>query len=284
MQIEKTALQGNHEWYEDNVIVNETLHRYGVIDGATSLNGYRGENGETGAYLAAQIVREELEHDQLSTSLKEAVLRANTALKMKMENAHIDINDPTALWSCALACVEIKPYHIDYVQAGDCMIVAKYKNGQIRLLTHDHVATVGEQSLALYKQYKAQGKYTHEEIVSLIKPKLAQNRYKANKVGGYSVLNGQTELAHFLEYGTINKNGLDALYIMSDGMFLPEFYYGKENEKWTKTVELLDKLTLTGYAQWLQNEEQEDNQCDTHLRLKISDDKTAMKLTFNDYF
>lgn len=280
MNIEAVALKGNHEWYEDATVYNKDLQRYGVIDGATSLDPYRGKNGETGAYLAACIVKKELEAAPATNeSIREAALRANQRLNTEMKLANVNIEEPSARWSCALACVQISPYHIEYVQAGDCMIVAKYKNGHIRVLTHDQVAAVGEHTLALYKQYKAKGIYSHAEIIDLLKPTLVENRKKANERHGYSVLNGQPSLANYLEYGAINKNGLEAVYIMSDGMFLPSCYVKPFEVQWIKTIALIDELSLSGYADWLLRQEQEDRNGDKHMRMKVSDDKTALKLT-----
>lgn len=281
MNIESVGLKGNHEWYEDALVVNPSLQRYGVIDGATSLHPYRGVNGETGAYLAAQLVKAELEANHSSEhDLVKAVLDANLMLREKMQQEHINISDAAALWSCALACVQITEHRVAYVQAGDCMIVAKYVNGTIRVLTHDQVAPIGQQSMALYKQIKEQGVLTHGQIVEEIKPLLASNRYKANTRNGYSVLNGQPELEHFVEHGVVSRNGLEALYIMSDGLFLPSNYYQYEQQQWQKCIELIDELSLSGYAHWLLEEEQDDSACEKHMRLKISDDKTAIKITF----
>ena len=281
MLIETVGLKGNHEWYEDALVQNTSLSRFGVLDGATSLQPYRGRNGETGAYLAAQIVKRELEGiASANQSLVEAVLHANQILREEMEQESIDIEDAASLWSCALACIQISENNIEYVQAADCMIIAKYETGEIRLLTRDQVAPIGQQSLATYMQYKQQSSYSHSEIVELIKPTLRSNRFKANKKGGYSVVNGQPQLANFLEYGRINKNGLQAIYMMSDGLFLPASFASTPEQLWTKTIQLIDELTLTGYANWLLEEERADSNCEKYMRLKVSDDKTGIKLSF----
>jgi len=281
MHIETVGLKGNHEWYEDALVQNTSISRFGVLDGATSLQPYRGENGETGAYLAAQIVKGELESvASANRTLVEAVLHGNQILREEMERESIDIEDAASLWSCALACIQISEYSVDYVQAADCMILAKYETGEIRLLTRDQVAPIGQQSLATYMQYRQQSSYSHAEIVELIKPTLRSNRFKANKVGGYSVVNGQPQLANFLEYGAINRNGLQAIYMMSDGLFLPSSLASTPEQLWTKTIQFIDELTLTGYANWLLEEERADSNCEKYVRLKVSDDKTGIKITF----
>lgn len=280
MNIEKVAFKGSNEWYEDETIVNEGLALYGVIDGATSLEPYRGRNGETGAYLAAQIVKQAFESESdKSIEIQDLAIKANAILSQSMHEAGIDTRNKAALWSCALACIKINEHTIDYVQAADCMIIARYTDGGIRLLTRDQVAVVGKLSMALYDSYIAEGK-THNEAVTLIKPQLAENRFRANQANGYTVLNGEAELATFLEHGTINRNGLEALYVMSDGMFLPSLYYKNEAEQWIKTIEYIDKLSLEGYVNWLIAEEQADRECIKYKRFKISDDKTAIKITF----
>lgn len=279
MKIEKVAFKGSHEWYEDETIVNEALSLYGVIDGATSLEAYRGSKGETGAYLAAQIVKHVFESEtDKNLSIQDLALKANKLLNQKMREAGIDTGNKAALWSCALACIQIHQHKIDYVQAADCMIIAKY-NDEVRVLTRDQVAIVGKQSMRLYDKFKAEGK-THTEAVALIKPKLAENRFRANQANGYTVLNGEPELTQFLEYGTINRNGLTALYMLSDGLFLPPLFFNKDEEQWVKTIEYIDKLSLEGYGKWLLEEEQADSDCVIHKRFKISDDKTAIKISF----
>ncbi|BFH14475.1 protein phosphatase 2C domain-containing protein [Paenibacillus melissococcoides] len=133
-------LQGSGIWNEDALVVNERNQVYGVVDGATSLGGYRDKSSNTGGYIAAQLLAAHAIEAADGMPLEQLVMQANAALGDRMREAGIDMADKAQRWSAAFALFRVREDWIEYVQAGDCMLFAKYKDGTYRRLTHDQVA------------------------------------------------------------------------------------------------------------------------------------------------
>ncbi len=134
------TIKGTGSLNEDALIVNEKDSVYGVADGATSLIDYRDEFGLTGGYLASQLLALHLQKVPYDTRLEEVAIRANAALRQSMLSAGIDIEDKRQLWSAAFVYFRVRDTYVEYVQAGDCMLFAKYADGTYRQVTHDQVA------------------------------------------------------------------------------------------------------------------------------------------------
>ncbi|WP_248926813.1 protein phosphatase 2C domain-containing protein [Paenibacillus hamazuiensis] len=283
MNIETISVQGTGEWNEDALVVNERLKLYGVLDGATSLQPYRGPGGETGGYLASRTIKEYLESlsegDVAETSLKQLAVQANIRLRQKMADAGIDLTDKAALWTSGLALIRVREHAIDFAQTGDCMIAAKYEDGSVRTISRDHVEHIDLQSKKIWLEGIRSGITSREQLWNMVKPVILQNKSKMNTLEGYSVISGEPEAAELVEYGTINRIRLEALLLVTDGLFLP-----KETDLapagMDSLVEQIESRTLSGYADWLINLEQDDKECQRYPRFKISDDKTGIWLKF----
>ncbi|WJH35915.1 protein phosphatase 2C domain-containing protein [Paenibacillus sp. CC-CFT747] len=227
MRIDKISLQGSNPWNEDALVVNESLQLYGVLDGATSLLPYRGAGGETGGYLASRLAADywnglpPAEAVPGGFSLREAVLAANARLRARMDECGIDVTRKDQLWSTGLVLVRILPGGIEYAQAGDCMLAAVYADGSVRVVTRDHVEHLDRVSKAKWREGLARGLASKAELWEYVRPVITANRMKVNTPEGYSVMNGEPELAETLEYGRINRIGLTALLLVTDGLFPP---------------------------------------------------------------
>lgn len=287
MSIHHISIQGAGEWNEDAVILRSDGGFYGVIDGATSLVPYRSVHGETGGRLASQIIKDYFkqipgdDRRDLETLAKEANKRLGEA--MRAEGIRMDRK--SELWTAAMAVVRVKEHHIEYVQAGDCMIMALYQDGSIRTITRDHVAHIGEESMAVWKKGIDSGIRSKEALRGMVLPHLLQNREKMNTRGGYSVLNGLPDADRYLEYGKINRIRLSGLLLVTDGLFYPEAWPQPEaeNDNLRPDEELLRRVASEGlerYAKWLLALEEDDPECIRYPRLKMSDDKTGIWITF----
>lgn len=284
MNMETVSLQGTAQWNEDALVINERLQLYGVLDGATSVHPYRGPNNETGGYLASRLIRQyfhSLETDDaVRDSLKSLVVEANAKLRDQMLEAGIDVFDKQSLWTCALALVRISGNYIDYAQVGDCMIVAAYKDGTIRAVSRDQVAPVDFKMKRVLEDGIRQGITAKEELWARIKPMILHNKTRMNTLEGYSVMSGEPELADFIEYGRINRIGLQSLLLVTDGLFPPaadnpERETGMHNAVADMTARVTE-MTLSGYAEWLLQLERDDAACIRYPRFKVSDDKTGI--------
>lgn len=287
MDIHHISIQGVGEWNEDAVIWHPDARIFGVVDGATSLIPYRGPQGETGGRLASQLIKrhfEQLPADE-TRNLETFAKEANLKLGEEMRASGIRTDRKSELWTAAMAAIRIHDHHIEYVQAGDCMVIALYRDGSIRTLTRDQVAHIGEESLAIWRQGIEEGIHTKAELWERVKPRLLQNKEKMNTLEGYSVFNGLPEAENFLEYGKINRIGLAGLLLVTDGLFYPEPWPLQEDETGNPEEKLLRQVAAEGlesYAKWLLALEQDDPECIRYPRFKSSDDKTGIWITFKE--
>ncbi|AIQ54419.1 protein phosphatase 2C domain-containing protein [Paenibacillus sp. FSL R7-0331] len=271
-RVEKYTLQGDGEWNEDVLVVNEPAAIYGVVDGATSLSPYRNPEGFTGGYLAARLAADCF-GEPGGLSLDNRAVRSNERLRQAMVSEGVDVLDASALWSAAYAVVAVREYSIDYVQSGDCMLLCRYKDGTVRALTHTQVAHIDQKTLDRMAELRESGVEEPAELRRLLMPLLRDNRSKANTLEGYGVMNGSADFSLFLEKGTFNRANVESLYLLTDGI-----YSGAES--WTSLFTAIDAQGLKGYADELYAAEQEDARLQATLRLKVSDDKTGLVLRF----
>lgn len=279
MKIETISIQGSSEWNEDALIEKSGAGVYGVLDGATSVTPFRGPQGETGGYLASQLVKKELEAIEVSwwetVHVKDAVLRANQSLRQEMIAHGIDPEDREALWTTEIALVKIEETRVQYAQTGDCMIFATYKDGTVRTVTYDQLDHIDLQTRIRWKACLEQGMTTRKQIREHVEPHIRKNKVLMNTINGYSAMNGQPELASFLEYGVINRINLTGLLLITDGLFPhSEDIYGTLDGK--VLMEEIESKGLQGYAESLIALEQNDPECQKYLRFKTSDDKTGI--------
>jgi len=279
VKIEHLTVQGCNEWNEDALILNERERIYGVLDGATSLSSAAGV--ETGGYLASRIAKEVFESSETpdgGAPLRSLVLRANEQIRARMLEHGVDVNDKNALWAAGIAVVRIGEHQIEYAQTGDCMLIAVYKDGTVRTVTHDQVDHFDEKSRLLWERYSKEGLST-DDVRSRVYETIKQNRLKTNTPDGYAILNGEPELERYVEHGSLNRIQLSFLLVLTDGLFLPR-KSGDPAPSMSDIVALIDEKGLAGYVDWLIANEYDESQQDKYTRLKVADDKTAIRIHF----
>jgi serine/threonine protein phosphatase PrpC len=285
MKWEHITIKGSSQWNEDSWFAREDAAVFAVMDGATSVTPFRGPNGETGGYLASRTVRRTLEaisaEEWNTIELKDAVLKANAALRAAMLESGINVEDKEQLWTTGIAIVKITPTQVHYAQTGDCMILARYKDGTHRLVTHDQVAHIDMQTMQRWKACVERGMKKREDIRREVEPFIRSNKVKMNTLDGYAAVNGEPALKDFIEYGTINRILLTDLLLLTDGLF-PLIEPDQPDNRlddaklWSGILE----YGLQGYADRLIAQEQTDPDCQVYMRFKTSDDKTAIWLRF----
>lgn len=284
MNIKMISLKGSNPWNEDAIVINQRAQIYGVLDGATSRVPFRGPNDETGGYLASRIVKQYLEsiskEDVESIALSHIVLKANDELREKMLQNNIDMKNKQELWTAGIAVVRVSDHYIDYVHAGDCMIIAQYNNGDLRAITYDQVANIGSQNKKILQDAVKRGVSTRRELEDIVVPKILAGKDKINTAEGYGVLSGELELVNHLEYGRFNRIQLNSLFIVSDGLFLPDEHHNDQQSNMQTLARTIKKMSLHGYAKWLLDLERADEECIKYPRVKVSDDKTGIVINF----
>ncbi len=277
MKIEHLTVQGCNEWNEDALILNERENIYGVLDGATSLVSFEGI--ETGGYLASRIAKEAFESYRESdgaASLRELVLRANERIRAGMLEKGVDVDDKNAVWAAGIAVVRIGEHQIEYAQTGDCMLIAVYRDGTVRTVTHDQVDHFDENSRRLWERYTQEG-LPPEEVRRRVYEVIKMNRLKTNTPEGYAILNGDPALERYVEHGSINRIRLASILLATDGLFLPR-KAGEPAPQMADMAALIDEKGLAGYVDWLIANEYDESQQGKYTRLKVADDKTAVKI------
>ncbi|MBY9079772.1 protein phosphatase 2C domain-containing protein [Paenibacillus sp. HN-1] len=279
MEVQTISVQGTGVWNEDALIVHKAAHLYGVADGATSLVPFRGPEGETGGRMASQLLKRYFEEIDPADerSLEYLIREGNRLLGEVMTASGIQMDEKDQLWTSGAAIVRIREHYIEYVQAGDCMIMAAYADGSIRAITRDHVAHIDQEAKRIWRQAIRRGIKSKDELWELVKPQIVQNKAKMNTDHGYSVLNGRPEAEHYIEYGKINRIQLTGLLLHTDGLYYPEEESG---DVVRNTGELLIRqIADTGlerYAEWLIEAENGDPECIRYPRFKKSDDKSGI--------
>ena len=282
MQIETITIQGVNEWNEDVLIINEQLCIYGVADGASSLVPYRSADGETGGWIASQTVKKSIESvNNPSQLLLSLIEKANKQIGEKMQEAKIDCVKKDHVWTTGAAVIRVHEKKIEYVQSGDCMIIAIYKNGTSRVLTYDHVEAFD--SIAAEKWIEAikSGMTDQKEIRKEIDPIIRANKNKMNTSDGYSILDGSKEAMGYVENGFINRGHLQEIILCTDGLFMRDHIAQKEPiDPMKEIAQAVSNQGLQAYVNKLLEIEEADPNCLQYPRFKKSDDKTAVRIVF----
>jgi serine/threonine protein phosphatase PrpC len=273
--VETVWIQGQGPCNEDRLILDPARGLYGVADGATGLDRFRDENGLTGGAIAAETVAEHFRNLGPEKDLIQATLEANERLRQVMREHGMDLQKTETLWAAAHAVVRFGEHHIEWVQSGDCMIYALYRDQTVRTVTRDSVEAHDRQVIELWKQRHFSR--TDGKLPEGVREKIRLNRRMANRSGGYSCINGDPALAHHLESGRLARSNLAALLLMSDG-----FYYGFGDILSAEDLVLaIAQEGLNAYAERLcRFENAEDPDCLRIPRLKRSDDKAGILIRF----
>ncbi|MFD2331322.1 GNAT family N-acetyltransferase [Cohnella sp. GCM10020058] len=264
---------------EDALVVYPESHVYGVVDGVSAMLPYKDEAGFTGGRIAAGLLAEALGAGagDADFDLADAVLRANASLMDRMLAAGVDVASKWKRWGAVFAVVRWRCTHLEYVQAGDCMLLARYRDGSVRTLTRNQVAAFDLKALQAKQQLLKNGTLPAEKVSQRLKPVFKCNRDKANAPDGYAVMNGDPALAYTMEYGRISCANVVRLYAVTDGMF--HFIENDDDpRKWEKLADALDERGIELYMDQLEREEALDPDCERHPRHKKSDDKSAVIL------
>lgn len=219
MNVEALSIPGYSGNNEDRFLINTAQQIFAVIDGVSSLVPFVTRTGQSGGAMAARIVHDHLAAVGKDADLPSVLLAANERLRDYMISEEIDLSQKEALWGAAAAVVKLDGTHLHYAQTGDCMIFAVYADDSIRVLTHLQVNHLEAAAMEKWEEGIRQGLSTRAELIESVRDILVHNRYQANTPGGYGVLNGEPLSGDFLEYGRINRIGLKAVLLLTDGLF-----------------------------------------------------------------
>ncbi|CAM3520342.1 protein phosphatase 2C domain-containing protein [Paenibacillus lupini] len=266
--------------HEDAIISHPLANMYGALDGVSSLVPYVNAKKETGGFIAANLTKNYFESLTEPGSLKDHLAEANDLLREQMRLANIDLDKKEELWGTAVAIIRILDDGVEFIQTGDCMILAVYDNKEVRPLTWKQVSHLEAPVFAKWQDGIDKGLNNQKDLHETVIDRIKKNRYQSNMDGGYGVLNGEKAAVRFFEYGKINLTCLKHIILLTDGMFLPTTIVPEQTSYWSFVAHTILSKGLTLYTQELIELEESDPECMDHVRFKKSDDKTAIVIHF----
>ena len=266
--IEQVHAQGSSRFNEDNLTCSGDL--FGVFDGASSLVPAL-YSGKTGAWWASHLVSSEFSKND--ASLYELGKRANLKLQQGMSAEGVASSDHLQCWSTSAAVCRVNDRSVEWLQSGDCQILAIYKDGDCRLLTpyHNH----DKSTLELLKHLLDQN---DPEPQKKIRPQLKKVRRQMNQ--SYGVINGDAAALDFFKLGSCPLDGIEHLLLFTDGLNPP-------NEESHKTPDFnwVTHNYLEGGLEQVKDQirqvETQDPDCRRHPRFKCHDDMAAIAISFD---
>lgn len=265
-KIERVYEQGSSLLNEDNFACNGNL--FGVFDGASSLvpDLYQ---GKTGAWWASHLVSQEFAKND--ADLFELGSRANKELQLKMTAMGVESADLLQCWSTSAAICRIKDDSVEWLQSGDCQILAIDANGDCQLLTpyHNH-------DQATLQQWQRLVAKNDPEPRKKLQPQIEKVRRQMNR--SYGAINGERAALDFLRTGSQPLGDIRHLLIFTDGL-LPPGETPTQNPDFCWLAKHFQQGGLKRVKQEIRSLEQTDPDCRRYPRFKKHDDIAAVAIS-----
>lgn len=280
-----TAIQN-----EDFLVIQDNI--LGVFDGATSLNSRTFGRERTGGTIASRTAGAVFKMNHFP--LNQLACQANDAIMAQMVFNGVDTSRKENLWSTSAAVVRLKDQSLEWVQAGDAVIILIYEDGSHRVLVdredHDH------ETLTLWKELvrthlpgdgkapmaQEEGRQPdQQQVIDLIRGKLGRQIRKVRSGMNitYGVLNGEKAAEAFLNQGEEPLDRVAHVLIFTDGLSIPQ-PEPKPHKDFTDLVRTYLNLGLEGLKQMIRSQEEKDPHCLAFPRFKCHDDIAAIAVRF----
>jgi serine/threonine protein phosphatase PrpC len=267
LNVETIQIKSDHKRIcEDYFISDEKKGIFAVLDGATPISDFVNRDGKNGAVLASRLVGDAIRNHE-PASIKAKLSQANLLLAEEMKKYNIDTKKKEELWCTCLAMIQlVDDEHIQFAQIGDCMIFTLSKSGEFKKITEDMVFGISNRARQHREKVRREGKnIPNEDFYQIKRNALIYNRYLANKVNGYAVLNGDQASEHFLHIGMLPKEEVQEIVMITDGLF-------PKDRNWERMVRQIQNEGLEQYATDIVEFEKRNN---LH-----QDDKTGIYIKF----
>lgn len=271
-RIDKMLDKGVGKMNEDAIFIGES--RFGVFDGASSMDGYTDEEGRTGGYLAANIAKKTFEGSD--TDIVTTALEANHKIGEAMADKNIDVTQKESTWCSTMAVVDvvIPNKKFEWTQIADALILVIRKDGTHQVLIQDDY----DHDRGIMTLWKEMAENRVDDIRSRLQNQMVELRRTANVK--YGVLNGDPNAANFLRKGSGSLDGLAHILLFTDGMIPP-----KENraapDDFTEVVRWYLEGGLHNVRDQIREIEESDPNCWKYPRYKKSDDIGAIAITLD---
>lgn len=268
-KIEHVFAQGSGPLNEDCLTCSDNL--FGVFDGASSLVPHLFQ-GKTGAWWASRLISNEFAKND--ASLFELGSRANKQLQLQMTAMQVESKDNLHCWSASAAVCRLNENHIEWLQSGDCQILAITKEGKCRLLTdyHNH----DRETLKLWQRLIASN---DPEPRKKLRPQVEKVRRQMNR--SYGAFNGKPAALDFFRLGRHPIDKIRHLLIFTDGLLPPSEEPGEEPD-FCWLAKHFHSGGLQQVMQEIRQLEKSDPHCHRFPRFKQHDDIAAVAISFVD--
>jgi len=272
MRVNHLLDQGIGRLNEDAIFLG--ARRFGVFDGASSLDGYADEQGRTGGYLASHIVQNTFE--TFAGSLVETSLEANRRIGAAMAAGNIDPGRKEGLWCSTMAIVEIDIANekLEWAQIADSLIVAIGRDGTHEALIRDDY----DHDRGVMQRWNELARKRIENIRVELNDDIVRLRRTANV--NYGVLNGDPSAAKFLRTGSASLHDVAHVLLFTDGMIPPKRDPAAADDFSAIVAAFLDG-GLALVRDRIRAVENGDPHCWDYPRYKKSDDIAAIAISFD---
>jgi len=264
---------------EDRIYADANRSLAGVFDGASSIVVFETEDGQTGGVVAASIAVAVLERSTEQQSLREILLAANSSID-EVQHAHgIDPTKKEARFCTTAAVARVRESTdgstvIDLAQAADSVAIIVYEDGRaeapLGLCDQD------EETLQLWAQLAAKGLRGNEiRYDPQMEAQITRKRQESNVT--YGVLNGEPEVANFIQTTTIPAQGVEMVILLDDGLFIPKTDPSAPHD-WAVYAQLIAEGGLPRLHQYIRSIERSDPDLSFYPRVKMSDDASGAVL------
>lgn len=246
-----------------------------VCDGATGVNSFRRCPGQSdAAWLVAQMVQTmaecagaDLALDQWSTFLESSLEQAFVALGWPDDLSAADM--PAA----AFSAVQVRGDRLLGCNLGDCAIILRTRDGQMRRLGTSRVEQFDKAVLGLLNaELKSGG--SHKSAQPAMLAQILSNRAKANTPDGYWVANPRPGWADHVQTFDEDLTSVDRVLLASDGFLRLVDEYAIHPDM--ASVMDSDQAGLQRELERVRGVERNDPDCRLHPRIKPADDATAV--------
>ena len=273
---------------KDTLLAKDNI--FGVFDGATSLDKRTFGNGRTGGRLAAETAMSVFGGNHFP--LHELADRANDEIMNQMIQYGVDVSRKENLWCTSAAVVRIGQDSLEWVQAGDAMILVIYNDGSYDVLVdrenHDYPTMCLWRELTLNRpgaekrtRSRADLTQTREQTAQArekLKDQIRRVRSQMNVT--YGVLSGEKAAHAFVNHGTRSLADVRHILLFTDGLTIP---CAIPNQK-TDYAALVKKFLcqgLNGLKKSIRQTEETDPFCLAFPRFKCHDDIASISISFD---
>lgn len=251
-------------------------HAAWVLDGVSGLEP-TSVGGETAPRWFAQ---------SFSTALAQGLLEQPGAATLALINQALeqcqarwnafDLAD-TSSPAATFAMIRLLGDMIELTAIGDCAIRYRAADGHVRVFTDRSVEAFEDRSLDQLRRLQSENPGTpHAELARRMTPQLAQNRRHLNKPDGYNALTLLPILPRNLVSKTLRVDVASPFLLTTDGFSRYSEVLELGTDEALYEAARMHRLDET--LQSIRNAERSDPECRRYLRMKRSDDATALKV------